>query len=550
MDFINIYVVMALVGIIAFIFIAESFNPFKPHKLKALRHRHWLGVIAGLLAGLSAFATKLFPANSLLGEVKVSFAAALLLLLPVLLYVLVRTFLRSPKRAHKHALADAKVGKHASANDGITAAKVEKEQPQATAAQATEQQQAKKAEKRVPGERELRANAARKQNMLDAVRDNNDATAATNTIDSEPSEADLFDSATDKRLEEEVLLTDQAPTPEVDDLAIGGPFPSTAQVFNDAPNAANSDYSLNMVKTVDGDQPVSEADIVADDLVDDSLVAWHSEKDDVQSAPADDNVSGYDDVNQRLAEAAQDEAEISDSIVTETPVVDQAEPAVSETVAVANADFDTSPLSHDSNVENAVESEIKNPDTAEIEQLTAAMDSVTEQADDLQVSVLKIQSLTEEETRYRAQLLNAQVAFENSQRLQIDEQNSRLVSTERQLEEYEIRNKRSTAELSQQRQNILTMQERVQDLELELSERQRIFADQVESLTKTKEMARHAAMLARKAATAQQKARTQALKERAARERLEVSAKKAVHIARNAISKLAEEERKNRNVQH
>jgi len=78
---------------------------------------------------------------------------------------------------------------------------------------------------------------------------------------------------------------------------------------------------------------------------------------------------------------------------------------------------------------------------------------------------------------------------------------------------------------------------RVRTLQADLNERQQIFSDQVSSLEKTRAMARNAALLARRAAMAQQKARTEALKERAARERLEVSAKKAVHIARSAISK-------------
>ena len=91
---------------------------------------------------------------------------------------------------------------------------------------------------------------------------------------------------------------------------------------------------------------------------------------------------------------------------------------------------------------------------------------------------------------------------------------------------------------------------RVRELEIALEERQSVFTDQMTSLRKTKAMARDAANLARRAAIAQHKARTEALQERAARERVELSAKKAVDIARNAISRLAEEEKRNRKSAH
>ena len=81
------------------------------------------------------------------------------------------------------------------------------------------------------------------------------------------------------------------------------------------------------------------------------------------------------------------------------------------------------------------------------------------------------------------------------------------------------------------------------------SERARLVSFRDEA-ARSKSMARQAAALARKAAVAHQTIRDVARREQEARLRSQESAKKAVDIARNAISALAAEERKNAATHH
>ena len=92
MENLQIYLIMALLGYAAFVFIAESFNPFSKNRLTRrhgpdLRFRHWIGVLSGLIIGLSAIATRVFPASTLVDQLKVCIIAALVVLLPFLLLV-------------------------------------------------------------------------------------------------------------------------------------------------------------------------------------------------------------------------------------------------------------------------------------------------------------------------------------------------------------------------------------------------------------------------------------------------------------------------------
>ena len=144
----------------------------------------------------------------------------------------------------------------------------------------------------------------------------------------------------------------------------------------------------------------------------------------------------------------------------------------------------------------------------------------------------------------------AQVDFEQAQREQLNNQHLEIQRSDK-SREAEIQSRIEVEQnLSDKLFQLRQAEMRVRELEIALEERQSVFTDQMTSLRKTKAMARDAANLARRAAIAQHKARTEALQERAARERVELSAKKAVDIARNAISRLAEEEKRNRKSAH
>ena len=80
-------------------------------------------------------------------------------------------------------------------------------------------------------------------------------------------------------------------------------------------------------------------------------------------------------------------------------------------------------------------------------------------------------------------------------------------------------------------------------------ERKRLAAQKLE-ITRSRQMARDATLLARKAATAQQAIRDIARREQEARVRSQESTRKAVDIARNAINALAAEERKKSGIRH
>ncbi len=188
-------------------------------------------------------------------------------------------------------------------------------------------------------------------------------------------------------------------------------------------------------------------------------------------------------------------------------------------------------------------------DASEIDQLAHAMNSVSGDAVRIQESVSKINKLHEQEQYYRTQLNGARLAYEKAQEAQFEghahDLEDKIKAGAEKLQSEQSNRKKLEVNLDDKRRALLQAEMRVTELESELKARQQVFHDQVASLEKTKEMARNAAQLARRAAVMQQRARTTALQERAKRERLEVSAKKAVNIARNAISKLAEEERKN-----
>ena len=285
------------------------------------------------------------------------------------------------------------------------------------------------------------------------------------------------------------LLTEQSAISEYNELHVEDRFFGTGPIDDSEGTAANHNLFEHYTPDTDA-HPANDANlVVADDLFDD------------------------------IAEVTE---------VNEVPQV------------VVMEDYNPGP----GNWPNVSGSEIPNADA--ILNLKSAMQEVSSDAVQIQDSVNQINTLNRKETYYRSRVEQAQAAYEQAQLAQHESQTMELELGERRLQQ-EVESRLTIEnQLELKLAELEQTQSRVRTLQSDLNERQQIFSDQVSSLEKTRAMARDAALLARRAAVAQQKARTEALKERAARERLEVSAKKAVHIARSAISKLAEEERRNR----
>ncbi len=506
--FMNVYVIMAVLGLLSFVFIAEAVNPFKRHRVPVLRTRHRIGVLVGMLIGLSSLINLFAPTPSLIMQVKQSTITAFFLLLPVVLFMLFKQFYRrnrSESSREATASGAVKTGSETAITNSVAqaTAKMPKPEPDLTTHRHSAAANTSSVIDHQPDTVELGNDTAEElKESFEALKHSADPIEPSVEADTDQLAESIDESA--QPAADQVLpragrhLTDQAPTPDVDEIDIGNNMPSTARVAKDDQDAANSTF---MSHTFPDDS------VIADDLLDDNVVR-HTVDDIDHDAAVNESVD-------RVLDA-------SDEVKEHSPVNESWQP---ETAAAAEPVDD-------------------------IQQLQTAMDDVTNQADAIQESIVKIQDLNAEEQHSREQLRNAQIAYDNAQRLQIEQQRKQIQSSEtRLINELKQRND-AEKELARQRQTVVDMQVRVKDLEAELTERQRVFADQVSSLKKTREMARHAAHLARRAALAQQRARTQALQERAAREKLEVSAKKAVDIARNAISKLAEEERKNKNMTH
>ena len=298
------------------------------------------------------------------------------------------------------------------------------------------------------------------------------------------------------------LLTEQSSISEYNELHVEDRFLGTGPIDDNEGTAANHNLFEHYTPGTDTRPANDDSLVVADDLFDD------------------------------IAEVTE---------VTEvTEITEVAEvTGVTQTVPLPDDDTATGKWPE---VEG---SDIANGDA--IMSLQSAMQEVSSEAAQIQDSVNQINTLNRKETYYRTRVEQAQAAYEQAQLAQHESQSMELELGERRLEQEIEARLTIENQLEDKLAELEQTQSRVRTLQADLNQRQQVFSDQVSSLEKTKAMARDAALLARRAATAQQKARTEALKERAARERLEVSAKKAVHIARSAITKLAEEERRNRN---
>lgn len=329
------------------------------------------------------------------------------------------------------------------------------------------------------------------------------------------------------------VLVDQERHEETGKPDIAGIFPGTGFVHTDQPAAANSGSFKNVI-TADPDE------IVVDDFF--------------EEVGDQDSITDFS--PQPVDEPKVDQDALSTHGYPEDAQVDTLQPAletsVTDTVTMGESEADSLVL-HEEHIARSGESDTLHepgPDATEIDQLAYSMQTVNDEAAKLQQSVLQMHELTEHEQYLRTELNGARLAFEKAQEAQFESETTDLKNElkfgEKKLQTEQSNRLRLEQSLEDKRHALIQVELRVSELEGELKARQQVFHDQMESLKKTREMARNAALLARRAATMQQRAQTTALQERAARERLEVSAKKAVNIARNAISKLAEEERKNR----
>ena len=385
-------------------------------------------------------------------------------------------------------------------------------------------------------------------------------------------------------------LVDQAGHAEFIEMDIENEFPETGFVQQDRPGAANSGIFDSVVPNHSGS--ISD-EIVVDDFFDEvdnrnTLDAQAQTPREVVSPavvdvtqPADlRNKALQDNEHNMLQDGVEHQNEIQHEVYGEKiePVEHgiakevESQPAVHVVEPAEAGDYELEPYTgksyaarsdaeplymENSGVETSdpaiaepIEEVPELPaDTSEIDQLAHAMNSVSGEAVKLQQSVTRINKLHEQEQYYRTQLNGARLAYEKAQEAQFEahahDLEKEIKAGEKKLHAEQSDRANLEVNLDDKRRELLQAEMRVTELESELRARQQVFHDQVASLEKTKEMARNAAHLARRAAVMQQRARTAALQERAKRERLEVSAKKAVDIARNAISKLAEEERKN-----
>ena len=499
--------IMCLLGYMAFVFLAESYNPFKKNLSPVNRdRRHGATLIASLLAlsGLMAFVDQSNTLSSKLGS-SVGFAIVLVALAIIFLAAvqMIRwlSMCREARAEQRFLLQQSSVNQH------VQEQVVAKETP-----------------------------------------DNAQAAAAEESVSDNPI-SDVHQAKT---------TGDRNNT--LNDVVLG-----TGPILNAQPAANQSNFMGTQfeLQTPDNPQSTNHSDVVADDLFDSSIVSSEETLDTAVETTTTEESLATDALDNNTAELAIFEVDASEELATDTKTTSTYDTSLfdnedQESDAVeweyiepeSSSDLLEDTNSASSNIDWPVFNSADIPNGENINELQTAISEISKHTDQLDNSVQTITSLTRKEAYYRTRMEEAQIAFEQAQREQLDAQHLEIQRAD-QARETEVQSRIEVEKnLSDKLFQLRQVQMRVRELEIALAERQSIFADQVESLEKTKAMARDAASLARRAAIAQHRARTEALQERAARERVEVSAKKAVDIARNAISKLAEEEKRNRKAAH
>ncbi len=501
--------IMCLLGYVAFVFLAESFNPFKKNRFSINSdRRRGASIIASLLAlsGIMAFVDQSSELSSKLGS---SLGLAIVLVaLSIIFLATVQLFqwwsLRRETRAEQRYML----------------------QKSKAHQQAKEQSVAKQ---------------------------NPDYDQTTTVAEQKLSDEQMND------IRHAKPTSHQNKT--IDDILLEPGSRLNAQTAANQSNFRSTQFEL---QTPYNKKPADHSDVVADDLFDSSIVSSEKNNDAAANTMAEENLTN-DALHDSTAGIEIFEANEAEALETNTttstnytaPLFDDDEQE-SDVAEWEYIESESESSSDDAANTNSASSDIDWPASnttdvhngENINELQEAIFQVSEHTDQLDNSVQTIASLTRKEAYYRTRMEEAQIAFEQAQRKQLDSQHLEIQRSD-QAREKEVQSRIEVEKnLSDKLFLLRQAQMRVRELEIELAERQSVFTDQMESLEKTKAMARDAASLARRAAVAQHRARTEALKERAARERVEVSAKKAVDIARNAISKLAEEEKRNRRSAH
>ena len=534
---------MGLIGYLGFVFISESFNPFKKPLLSELRSRKRFGIVIGLLlaacGGVAFFVTN----NTFLAKFKASLGVATIVVALAVIAVAIRQFFGwlAHRRHNKAALKQA-----SNQLPGQTQNETEVSERVSEPVTATTTSSAIASGNSVDAKADLGKNFPDMSTPLPEV-DSVSATSASAVVSAGSSDKDLsFDPTTVKATDKSVsgeLVNDISATIETkhvnpqpideytQDVIEGSTDDLAMDNANDLLTEQSSISEYNELHVEDrflGTGPIDDNEGTA---ANHNLFEHYTPGTDTRPAN-DDSLVVADDLFDDIAEVTE---------VTEvTEITEVAEvTGVTQTVPLPDDDTATGKWPE---VEG---SDIANGDA--IMSLQSAMQEVSSEAAQIQDSVNQINTLNRKETYYRTRVEQAQAAYEQAQLAQHESQSMELELGERRLEQEIEARLTIENQLEDKLAELEQTQSRVRTLQADLNQRQQVFSDQVSSLEKTKAMARDAALLARRAATAQQKARTEALKERAARERLEVSAKKAVHIARSAITKLAEEERRNRN---
>lgn len=547
--------IMCILGYIGFVFVGESMNVMKRSQVKALRLRHRHGLMVGSLIALSSIAT-FFVDGSVLDKLKISLPTAAVLLAIYLTYALIAGLINKNRSTRRDEISDPVANtvdaKLVTASNsaqtipmGMTNHGTDATHPTQSAAMHNEAEVEATTNLEESVQRSLldEASVGSPSHSHLSAEHESDHPLDEVTIPQEPTHPDFQSEWVDQ------IQPELAENPEFSD-SVG----STRTVDLATPVAANN-HQFSSTHTVDQDE------IVVDDFFDPPVSTFEEP----ESVPVESIVEEPQRTETPVTDdrmTAEEESEINIDTNDTVDMNDVYTASVEETFTPESyepADVQTDTAVH-MNQEADTEVEIEPlgsyvPTYAahEYDQLANAMDHVNAEAERIEGSVNKINELHEREQYYRTELNGARLALEKAQEADHEARMHEIKIGKRQLQEEKSRrmgleNNLAGLEnnLEDRRKALFEAENRVRELEEELFERRRVFHDQLESLSKTKAMARNAALLARKAAVAQQSARTTALKERAARERLEVSAKRAVDIARNAISKLAEEERKNR----
>jgi len=530
---------MCLIGYLGFVFISESFNPFKKAHISELRSRKKFGVLIGALLAASGAMAFIVQTQTFLAKFKASLGVATIIVAVAVIAVAIRQFFGwiAHRRRNKAAKMLADQNTPATDKKGISGQIVE---PVSVASK----------EDLVP----VMAKDSRTDNVVSVG-----AASDIVQVDTQPALYKKDEISNDSAYASDQLIegtenktVDEAVTGEL--VIDRADAVDTQQVDVSRHDRYEEEVATKSDAMTPVDQTVNHNDDHDNDLLIEQTATATSQHNELH---VEDRFFGTGPIDATEGTAAN-----HNLFEDYTPPGSDVHPANDDNLVVADDLFDDiAEVTEVAEVPNVVVLEEQDASAAKwpevvgdeipngdaILNLKSAMQAASNDAVQIQDSVNQINTLNRKEAYYRSRVEQAQAAYEQAQLAQHESQTVELELGERRLEQ-EIESRLTIEnQLERKLAELDKTQSRVRTLQADLHERQQIFSDQVSSLEKTKAMARDAALLARRAAMAQQKARTEALKERAARERLEVSAKKAVHIARSAISKLAEEERRNRN---